>query len=101
METYSPVASLNSIRVFLAVCCEKGMFIHQYDVDTVFVYGVLDEEVYVYPPIGVRAERDQVLKLNRSLYVLKQATATWYKIISCVFVEMRSSSCAADSHIFV
>ena len=77
METYSPVANLNSIRVFLAVCCQEGVLIHQYDVDTAFLYGILDEEVYVYPPLGVRAERDQVLKLNRSLYGLKQAAATW------------------------
>ena len=75
METHSPVANLNSIRVFLAVCWHKGMLIHQYDVDTAFVYGVL-EEVYVYPPPGVRAGRDQVLKLNCSLYGLKQAAAT-------------------------
>uniref|UniRef100_A0AAV1U517 Polyprotein n=1 Tax=Peronospora matthiolae TaxID=2874970 RepID=A0AAV1U517_9STRA len=101
METYSPVANLNSIRVFLAVCCQKGMLIHQYDVDTAFLYGVLEEEVYVYPPLGVRAEHNQVLKLNRSLYGLKQAAATWYKTISCMFVEMGFFSCVADSCIFV
>ena len=39
--------------------------------------------------------------LNRSLYGLKQAAATWYKTISCVFVEMVFSACAADSCIFV
>ena len=49
METYAPVASLNSIRVFLAVCCQKGMFIHHYDIDTAFLNEVLEEEVYVYP----------------------------------------------------
>ena len=42
-----------------------------------------------------------MLKLNRILYGLKQAAATWYKTISCVFVEMDFSSCAADSCIFV
>ena len=28
METYSPVENLNSIRVFLVVCCHKGVLIH-------------------------------------------------------------------------
>ena len=46
----------------------KGDVIHQYDVDTAFLYGILEEEVYVYPPLGVIAGRDQVFKLNRSLY---------------------------------
>ena len=54
METNSPVANLNSIRVFLAVCWHKGMLNHQCDVDIAFVYGVLEEEVYVYPPLGAQ-----------------------------------------------
>ena len=101
METYSPVANLNSFRVFLVVCCHKGMIIHQYDVDTTFLYGVLEEEVYIRPPLGARTGRDKVLKLNLSLYGLYQAAATWYNTISCVFVEMGFTSCAADSCIFV
>ena len=77
------------------------MLVHQYDVDTAFLYGVLEEEVYVYPPLGVRAGHNQVLKLNRSLYGLNQAAATWYKTILCVFVEMGFSSFVVDSCIFV
>ena len=100
METHSPVANLNSIRVFLAVCWHKGMLNHQCDVDIAFVYGVLEEEVYVYPPLGVRAGCDQVLKLNCSLYGLKQAAETWNKTVSCVFVDTEFTSFAPDSCIF-
>ncbi|GMF29878.1 unnamed protein product [Phytophthora fragariaefolia] len=46
-ETYSPVASLNSIRVSFAKFCEDGAIIEQCDVDTAFLYGELDEEVYM------------------------------------------------------
>ena len=100
-ETYYTVANLKSIRVFLVMCCRKGMFIYQYDIDTAFLNGVLEEEVYVYPPLGIQSSRDQVLKLNRSVYGLKQAAVTWFKIISYVLVEMRFRSCVADSCIFV
>ena len=52
-ETYSPVANMNSVRVFLAVCCHFGMVIRQYDVDTAFINGVLEEDVYISTPQGV------------------------------------------------
>ena len=41
---------MNSIRVFLAVCCHYGMAIQQYDVDTAFINGVLEEDVYIHTP---------------------------------------------------
>lgn len=100
-ETYSPVANMNSIRVFLALCCHFGLHIHQYDVDTAFLNGHLEEEVFIHPPEGVQEKPNQVLKLNRSLYGLKQAAATWFKTISKVFKEMGFTLCILDSCIFV
>lgn len=75
LETYSPVANINSIRVFLAYCCHIGAYIHQFDVDTAFLNGNL-KEVYVYPTKGLKIGANEVLRLNRSLYGLKQAAST-------------------------
>ena len=77
------------------------MLIHQYDVDTAFINGVLEEDVYIHTPQGVDMEPDQVLKLNRSLYGLKQAAATWFKTISSVFKNMGFVACVSDPCIFV
>ena len=77
------------------------MTIHQYDVDTAFINGVLEEDVYIHTPQGVDMEPDQVLKLNRSLYGLKQAAATWFKTISSVFKNMGFVACVSDPCIFV
>ena len=44
---------------------------------------------------------DKVLQLNRSLYGLKQAAATWFKTIFKAFGEMRFTQCTSDSFIFV
>ncbi|GMF64130.1 unnamed protein product [Phytophthora fragariaefolia] len=46
-ETYSPVAYLNSIRTMLAKCGADGMEIEKCDVDTAFLYGKLEEEIYM------------------------------------------------------
>ena len=37
---YLPVANVNLIRIFLAVCCHNGLKIHQYDVHTAFISGI-------------------------------------------------------------
>jgi hypothetical protein len=42
-ETFAPVACLESIRIFLAFSVAKGFKLHQMDVNSVFLNGVLDE----------------------------------------------------------
>ena len=102
LETYSPVANLNSIRVFLSLCCHKGYYIQQYDGDTAFLNGFINEDVYIWPPEGISTEPDDICKLNRSLYGLKQAAITWYKMISNIFVvKLAFTRCKTDSCIFV
>jgi hypothetical protein len=71
-------------------------------VDTAFLNGKLEEDIYMWPPEGVTSRDGEVCKLNRSLYGLKQAAATWYKTISDVFVKhLGFKQCASDSCIFV
>ncbi|KAE8955399.1 hypothetical protein PR002_g31791 [Phytophthora rubi] len=53
-ETYSQVAYLNSVRAMLAKCGADGMEIEQCDVDTAFLYGKLEEEIYMELPEGLR-----------------------------------------------
>nr|CCA19616.1 putative polyprotein [Albugo laibachii Nc14] len=100
-DTYSPVANLNSIRIFLAICCHQGIRIHQYDVDTAFLNGILEEDVFIYTPQGVEGKPKQIFELNRSLYGLKQVATTWFKAISTVFAQMGFTKCLSDSCMFV
>nr|CCA27625.1 putative polyprotein [Albugo laibachii Nc14] len=100
-ETYSPVANMNSIRVFLSVCCQEGFLVHQYDVNTAFLNGHPEGEVFIYPQRGVEGKQNQICKLNRSLYGLKQSAATWLNTISEVFTYMGFSQCRSDSCIFI
>ncbi|KAE9327337.1 hypothetical protein PR003_g16040 [Phytophthora rubi] len=53
-ETYSQVAYLNSVRAMLAKCGAGGMEFEQCDVDTAFLYGKLEEEIYIELPEGLR-----------------------------------------------
>nr|CCA17202.1 putative polyprotein [Albugo laibachii Nc14] len=91
---------MTSIRVYLSACCHQRFHIQQYDVDTAFLNGHLEEEVYIYPPRGVQAQVNEVFLLKRSLYGSKQGAATWFKTISKVFLNMRFRHCRTDSCIF-
>jgi hypothetical protein len=53
-ETFAPVACLEAIRILLAFSVAKGFKLHQMDVNSAFLNGVLEEEVYVRQPPGLR-----------------------------------------------
>jgi hypothetical protein len=49
-ETYAPVAKNYSIRLILAIAAAKILEMIQLDVKTAFLYGTLDEEIYMKQP---------------------------------------------------
>jgi hypothetical protein len=51
-KTFSPVAILEAIRMFLAFACFKNFKIYQMDVKLAFLNGNLEEEVYIEQPEG-------------------------------------------------
>jgi hypothetical protein len=46
-ETFAPVARYSSIRSILALSAQMGWRIHQMDVKTTFLNGIIEEEVYI------------------------------------------------------
>jgi hypothetical protein len=49
-ETFTPVGRYTSIRVIISIASEMGWRIHQMDVKTTFLNGVIEEEVYIEQP---------------------------------------------------
>jgi hypothetical protein len=79
-ETFAPVARLEAIMILLAFSVAKGFKLHQMDVKSAFLNGVLEEEVYVRQPLGFESEKypHRVYKLRKALYGLNQAPRAWY-----------------------
>jgi transposase InsO family protein len=78
-EVYAPVAKFTTLRAILAIAASTDAEIHQMDVCTAFLNGVLQEEVYVQIPPGFdhHGVPGKVWRLHKSLYGLKQSPRTW------------------------
>ncbi|GKE04358.1 putative ribonuclease H-like domain-containing protein, partial [Tanacetum coccineum] len=51
-EFFAPVARIEATRLFLAYASFKDFVVYQMDVKSAFLYGKIEEEVYVCQPLG-------------------------------------------------
>lgn len=77
------------------------MEILQFDVKTAFLYGELEEEIYMHQPPGFEDGSDKVLKLKRGLYGLKQAPRQWNAKINEFFVKQGFTQSNADNCVYI
>ncbi|GJY00314.1 retrovirus-related pol polyprotein from transposon TNT 1-94 [Tanacetum coccineum] len=88
-EVFSPVARIEAIRLFLAYALFKDFVVYQMDVNSAFLYGKIEEEVYVYQPPGFEDPDfpDRVYKVEKALYGLHQAPRAWYETLSTYLLD--------------
>nr|GFA45125.1 copia protein [Tanacetum cinerariifolium] len=74
-EVFALVARIEDIRLFLAYASFIGFLVYQMDVKSAFLYGTIEEEVYVCQPPGFEDPKnhDKVYKVVKALYGLHQA----------------------------
>jgi hypothetical protein len=79
-DTFAPIARYSSIRSILSLSMQMGWCIHQMDVKTMFLNGIIEEEVYIEQPKCFETfdRESHVCRLKRALYGLKQETHAWY-----------------------
>jgi hypothetical protein len=85
----SRVQSGRRSRLWLAFVVSKGFKLYQMDVKSVFLNGVIQEEVYVRQPLDFESPKypDTVYKLLKALYGLKQAPWAWYARLKMFLLE--------------
>nr|GEZ88438.1 putative ribonuclease H-like domain-containing protein [Tanacetum cinerariifolium] len=88
-EVFSPVARIEAIRLLLAYASFMGFPVYQMDVKSAFLYGTIEEEVYVCKPPGFEDPEnpDKVYKLVKALYGLHQAPRAWYETLATYLLE--------------
>ncbi|GJX85617.1 putative ribonuclease H-like domain-containing protein [Tanacetum coccineum] len=88
-EVFAPVARIEAIRLFLAYASFKDFVVYQMDVKSAFLYGKIEEEVYVCQPPGFEDPDfpDRVYKVEKALYGLHQAPRAWYETLSTYLLD--------------
>lgn len=102
-EVFAPVARWDIIRMILMLAAEKEWKVLQLDVESAFLHGELNKDVYVEQPKGFekKGEENKAYKLKRALYGLKQAPRAWYSRIEGYFEREGFERCYCEHTLFV
>ena len=102
-ETFAPVLRLESLRVLLALKAIHKWRTFQLDVKTAFLYGDLEEEIYMTQPEGYQIPGSEglVCKLKKSLYGLKQAPRIWNLEITTTLKDLGFKQARSDNGVFI
>ncbi|GJT50918.1 putative ribonuclease H-like domain-containing protein [Tanacetum coccineum] len=102
-EVFAFVARIEAIRLFLAYALFKDFVVYQMDVKSAFLYGKIEEEVYVCQPSGFEDPDfpDRVYKVEKALYGLHQAPKAWYETLSTYLLDNGFQRGKIDKTLFI
>ncbi|GJS38290.1 putative ribonuclease H-like domain-containing protein [Tanacetum coccineum] len=102
-EVFAPVARIEAIRIFLAYASYMGFMVYQMDVKSAFLYGQIEEEVYVCQPPGFEDpdHPDKVYKVVKALYGLHQAPRAWYDTLATYLLSNGFQRGQIDQTLFI
>ena len=97
-ETFAHISRLESIRILLAIACSLRIKFYQMDVKSVFLNGIISEEVYVEQHKGFEDPKfpNYVYRLKKALYELKQAPIAWYERLTTYLLEKKFEIVGVD-----
>ncbi|GKA79106.1 putative ribonuclease H-like domain-containing protein [Tanacetum coccineum] len=102
-EVFAPVARIEGVRMFLAYASFKDFVVYQMDVKSAFLYGKIEEEVYVCQPLGFEDPKfpNKVYKVEKELYGLHQAPRAWYETLSTYLLDNGFQRGQIDKTLFI
>ncbi|GJR75104.1 retrovirus-related pol polyprotein from transposon TNT 1-94 [Tanacetum coccineum] len=102
-EVSSPIARIEAIRLFLAYASFKDFVVYQMDVKTNFLYGKIEEEVYVCQPPRFEDPDfpNRVYKVEKALSRLHQSPRAWYETLSTYLLDNEFQRRKIDKTLFI
>nr|GEV21160.1 hypothetical protein [Tanacetum cinerariifolium]GEV23259.1 hypothetical protein [Tanacetum cinerariifolium] len=102
-EVFVPVARIEAIGIFLDFASFMGLTVYQMDVKSAFLYGTIDEEVYVTQPPGFVDPKypKKVYKVVKALYGLHQGPRAWYATLSTFLLKNGYRRGIIDKTLFI
>ncbi|GKD09500.1 retrovirus-related pol polyprotein from transposon TNT 1-94 [Tanacetum coccineum] len=102
-EVFTPVGRIEAIRLFLAYASFKDFVVYQMDVKSAFLYGKIEEMVYVCQPPGFEDPKfpNRVYKVEKALYGLHEAPKAWYETLSTYLLDNEFQRGKIDKTLFI
>jgi len=104
-QIFSPVVRFETVHLILTLAALEGWYTSGLDVRNTYLYGELDEEIYMEQPEGFHTkgiEREKhVLQLRRALYGLKQAGLAWWQVLKKSMEELGFINLDSDAGLFM
>ncbi|GKE72126.1 putative ribonuclease H-like domain-containing protein, partial [Tanacetum coccineum] len=102
-EVFAPVVRIEAITLFLAYASIIDFVVYQMDVKSAFLYGKIEEEVYVCQPPGFEDPNfpNRVYKVEKALYRLHQAPRAWYETLSTYLLDNGFQRGKIDKTLFI
>lgn len=103
-EVFSPMACWAALRTILANGALQGAYIESVDISNAYLNGVLDSDtkVFMKQPEGYhQGDANQVCKLKKGLYGLKQGGRLWYEKLGEVLHKIGFKHLQSDNSIYI
>ena len=101
-ETFSLVAWFETVRILLALAALEDWDIESLDVKTAYLYGKLNEEIYMDQPEGYikKGQEKKVCCLLKSLYGLRQSVLQWNKELHKSLLDLGFTCTRLDAGVY-
>ncbi|RDY05308.1 Copia protein, partial [Mucuna pruriens] len=89
-ETFAPVTKMNMVRVIFSLATHFGWNLQQFDVKNTFLYGDLEEEVYMEIPLGFYSHNEK-----------NKFPRAWFEIFAQVMISLGYRHSQSDHTLFI
>jgi hypothetical protein len=101
-ETIASVIRYDSLRSILALTASRDLHLLQIDVQTAFLYGEIDQQIFIQQLEGYVKEKfeNHICCLNKGLYGLKQSSRLWNKKLHGSLINLQFTQSEADPCVY-
>ena len=103
-QVFSPVVRFETVHLISAMAALGNWTISGLDVRNAYLYGELDEEIYMEQPEGFCVTTNpehHVIRLKKALYGLKQAGLMWWQTLRDSIKELGFEGLISNGGLFV
>lgn len=98
-DIYAPTLRMDSLRILLAISAFRDWEIHQIDVETAYLEGDLNEEIFMKCPEGMKGTN--YVQVVKSLYGLKQSGRAWNEKLDSKLTSLNFRKSQYDRCIYI